>query len=91
MRLKNPTTKTLKTTGGHTGFVDRRWQRRRQEQGESVSALAAFPLLEKHEQKPPSAEQPFSECSGGEEQGGYGHLFVRYPSSVCTPDNLRPH
>lgn len=34
-----------------------------------VCALAAVPLLAKHEQKPPSAEQPFSECRGGEEQG----------------------
>ena len=35
----------------------------------SVCALAAVPLLAKHEQKPPSAEQPFSKCRGGEEQG----------------------
>lgn len=42
--------------------------------------LAAVPLLAKHEQKPPSAEQPFSECRGGEKQGNVscGDLFVSY-------------
>lgn len=30
-------------------------------------------LLAKHEQKPPSAEQPFPECRGGEEQGNDTH------------------
>lgn len=38
-------------------------------------ALAAVPLLAKHEQNPPSAEQPFSEHRGGEEQGNSGTLL----------------
>lgn len=34
-----------------------------------VGALAAVSLLAKHEQEPPSAEQPFFKYSRGEEQG----------------------
>lgn len=41
--------------------------------GARVCALAAVPLLAKHEQKSPSAEQPFPECCGGEEQGNATH------------------
>lgn len=37
-----------------------------------MGALAAVSLLAKHEQEPPSTEQPFSEYSGGEEQGRGG-------------------
>lgn len=38
-----------------------------------MGALAAVPLLAKHEQKSPSAEQPILECCGGEEQGNATH------------------
>lgn len=71
-------------TGGHTRVLDTEQRRRQQqEQGERESALAAVPLLAKHEQKPPSAEQPFSECRGGEEQGTYGDFCVSL-LAVCV-------
>lgn len=51
-----------------------------------AAALAAVPLLAKHEQKSPSAEQPFSECRGGEEQGAYyGDLCFGFSRCICSP------
>lgn len=40
--------------------------------------LAAVPLLAKHEQNPPSAEQSFSDYRGGEEQGEPGTFFYQF-------------
>lgn len=53
-----------------------------------MSALAAVPLLAKHEQEPPSAEQPFSECRGGEEQGAYGNFLSVYVLHVQSHHTL---
>lgn len=48
--------------------------------GRSVRALAApmVLLLAKHEQKPPSTEQPFSECRGGEKQGDIYTFYCQF-------------
>lgn len=54
-----------------------------------MGALAAVSLLAKHEQEPPSTEQPFSEYSGGEEQGRGG--LMSYTGYLCcfnSPKNV---
>jgi len=51
---------------------------------EKEGEAAAVPLLAKHEQNPPGAEQPFTQCGGGEEQGNASVPCAKLPVSLYT-------